>query len=111
MNNEEGINQASGLQGLTEGEVSDRRAAGQGNNVQLQTSRSYRQIVKENLFTFINGVFLTISVVMILLGRWGDGILVVIVIFGGVLVNIYQEIWAKQKLDEIEIGRAVQQEC
>ncbi|HEY9740387.1 MAG TPA: HAD-IC family P-type ATPase [Coleofasciculaceae cyanobacterium] len=103
MNNEEGINQASGLQGLTEGEVSDRRAAGQGNNVQLQSSRSYRQIVKENLFTFINGVFLAISVVMILLGRWGDGILVVIVIFGGVLVNIYQEIWAKQKLDEIAL--------
>lgn len=90
-------------QGLTEAEVLARRAAGQGNNVSLQTSRSYRQILQENLFTFINAVFFTISLVMFLLGRYSDGVLVVVVIFGGVLVNIGQEIWAKRKLDEIAL--------
>lgn len=89
--------------GLSEPEVLARRAAGLGNNVKLQTSRSYSQIFQENLFTFINAMFFAISVVMFLLHRVGDGILVVIVIFGGVLVNIYQEIWAKQQLDKIAL--------
>jgi cation-transporting ATPase E len=40
---------------------------------------------------------------MLLLGRVGDAILVMVVIFGGVIINIYQEIWAKQKLDEIAL--------
>ncbi len=92
-----------GLQGLTKQDVIRRRAAGQGNDSKLQTSRSYVQIFRENLFTFINAAFFTISLVMILLGRWGDGILVVVVIFGGVLVNIYQELWAKRKLDRIAL--------
>ncbi len=89
--------------GLTSQEVAERRAAGQDNNTHLQSSRSYRQILSENLFTFVNGVFFLISLVMIRLGRISDGVLVVIVIFGGVLVNIYQEIWAKQKLDRIAL--------
>ncbi|WAL58311.1 HAD-IC family P-type ATPase [Thermocoleostomius sinensis] len=91
------------MQGLTEQEAATRRAAGQGNNVTLQTSRSYWHILEENLFTFINGIFFTISLVMFLLNRAGDAILVVIVIFGGVLVNIYQEIWAKRQLDRIAL--------
>jgi cation-transporting ATPase E len=91
------------ISGLTEQDVAAKRAAGQGNNVPLQSSRPYNQIFKENLFTFINAVFFTISVVMFLLGRMGDGVLVVVVIFGGVLVNICQEIWAKRKLDEIAL--------
>ncbi|WP_239651451.1 hypothetical protein [Neosynechococcus sphagnicola] len=37
------------------------------------------------------------------LGRVGDALLVVVVIFGGALVNIVQEIWAKKKLDEIAL--------
>ena len=94
---------AAGVSGLSEQEAIARRTAGQGNNIPLQSSRPYSQIFKENLFTFINVAFFTISVVMFLLGRAGDGVLVVVVIFGGVLVNICQEIWAKRKLDEIAL--------
>lgn len=103
MSSEENIQQNPGLPGLTDQEVRDRLIAGQGNDAKLETSRSYRQILKENLFNFINAVFTGIGIVMLLLGRVGDAILVVVIIFGGVLVNIYQEIWAKQKLDEIAL--------
>ncbi len=48
------------LKGLTEQEAIQRRAAGQGNNVKLQTSRPLWQILRENLFTFINAVFLAL---------------------------------------------------
>jgi cation-transporting ATPase E len=91
------------LKGLSDREVIARRTAGQGNHVPFQSSRPYSLIFKENLFTFINAAFFTISLVMFLLGRIGDGVLVVVVIFGGVIINIYQEIWAKRKLDEIAL--------
>jgi cation-transporting ATPase E len=92
-----------GLTGLTEAEAVRRRNQGQGNNVSLQTSRSYAQIFRENLFTFINAVFFALSLVLLILGRPGDAVLVAVVIFGGVIINIYQEIWAKQKLDQIAL--------
>jgi cation-transporting ATPase E len=90
-------------QGLTEEEVKQRRADGLGNNVSLQTSRSYREILNENLFNFINIVFFTISAVMILLRRYSDAFLVVVVIFSGIIVAVCQEIWAKRKLDQIAL--------
>lgn len=89
--------------GLTEQEALRRRAAGQGNTAKLKTTRSYSDILRENLFTFINIVFFSISLVMLLIGRIGDSFLVIVVIFGGVLVNIYQEVWAKRKLDQIAL--------
>ena len=95
--------QTGELQGLSDREVIARRADGKGNNIPRSSSRPYRQILNENLFTFINAAFFTISLVMFLLGRVGDGILVAVVIFGGVLINIGQEIWAKRKLDEIAL--------
>ncbi|MBW4468588.1 MAG: HAD-IC family P-type ATPase [Pegethrix bostrychoides GSE-TBD4-15B] len=91
------------LLGLSDPEVIRRRAAGDGNDARLETSRSYRQILQENLFTVINIAFFAISLVMFKLGRLSDAVLVVIVIFGGVLVNIYQEIWAKRQLDRIAL--------
>ncbi|MBD2771013.1 HAD-IC family P-type ATPase [Iningainema sp. BLCCT55] len=97
------MSQTPDLQGLSQNEVIQRRAAGLGNDVKFQSSRSYRQILRENVFTFINAVFFGISLVFILLGRFGDAILVVVVVFGAMLVSVYQEIWAKQKLDRIAL--------
>ncbi|NJL64976.1 MAG: HAD-IC family P-type ATPase [Methylacidiphilales bacterium] len=90
-------------QGLTEEEVKQRRIEGLGNNVCLQTSRSYRQILNENIFNFINIVFFAISAVMILLRRYSDAFLVVVIIFSGVIIAVLQEISAKHKLDEIAL--------
>lgn len=103
MIDRENINNTSIINGLTEHEVTARRAAGLGNHVKLDTSRSYSQILKENLFTFINTVFLTISLVLISISRYGDAFLVIVVILGGVIVSVCQEIWAKQKLDQIAL--------
>jgi cation-transporting P-type ATPase E len=91
------------LQGLTAQEVIRRRAAGQGNNAKLPTSRSYWQIFRENLLTFINFVFFTLSLLMFVLKRYGDAFLVVVIISTGVVIAIVQEIWAKRKLDAIAL--------
>jgi len=97
------INFSQGFEGLTSQEASDRRAAGKGNNVTLQSSRTYWEIVQENLLTFINMVFLALGAILISLGSYGDAFLVVIVILGSVVVSVCQELWAKQKLDRIAI--------
>jgi cation-transporting ATPase E len=89
--------------GLTHEEVLRRRAAGQGNNIKVQTSRSYLEIFQENILTFINMVFFSISGIMIALRRYSDAILVVVIILMGVVIGIFQEIWAKRKLDEIAL--------
>ncbi len=91
------------LTGLTQPEVLQRRANGQGNNAKLPSSRSYAQIFQENLLTFINFVFFTLSLLMFSLKRYGDAFLVIIIISTGIIIAIVQEIWAKRKLDEIAL--------
>ncbi|MGL5510174.1 MAG: hypothetical protein ACRDB1_11190, partial [Microcoleaceae cyanobacterium] len=91
------------LTGLSTEEAKRRYLDGLGNNVPIKSSRSYLQILQENLFTFINVVFFSISLVLLWLSRYGDAFLVIVVILGGVIVSVCQEIWAKQKLDEIAL--------
>ncbi len=93
----------SSLTGLTANEVEGRRQAGQGNDVKVQSGRTYAQILRENVFSFINGVFLLIALVLIGLGRWEDSITVILMILGGSSINLFQEIRAKRQLDQIAL--------
>jgi cation-transporting P-type ATPase E len=95
--------QISKLQGLSEQEVREKKLAGKSNNAKLPTSRSYFQIFRENLFTFVNAVFFAISGVFLFLQRPSDAIFVAVIIFSSVIIGICQEIWAKRKLDKIAL--------
>jgi cation-transporting ATPase E len=89
--------------GLSEQEAVSRRQKGQGNNVRIDTSRTYWQILWQNFFIFINVVLFSIGFVMILLGLWGDAFVSVGVILLNVVVNVVQEFRAKAKLDRIAL--------
>ncbi len=89
--------------GLTTGEVTARRAAGQSNQAQLQSSRTYAQILWDNVLSLINGVFFFIALVLVALNRWEDAVTVTLIITGGSAVNLFQEVRAKHKLDEIAL--------
>ncbi len=91
------------LPGLSDREAASRRAAGQGNNLSIQTSRTYWDILRDNLFTFINGVYFFLSLVLIALGRASDVIVLAFVILLNVVINVIQEIRAKRKLDRIAL--------
>ncbi|GAP98895.1 HAD-IC family P-type ATPase [Leptolyngbya sp. NIES-2104] len=97
------MNSATFPSGLTDQEAATRRAAGQGNNLPQQSSRTYTDILRDNLFTFINIVLFFISIVLILLGRIDDVGVIAFVIGTNAIVNIYQEIRAKKKLDQIAV--------
>ncbi|HIK56186.1 MAG TPA: HAD-IC family P-type ATPase [Synechococcales cyanobacterium M55_K2018_004] len=92
-----------GISGLSDREAAARQAAGQGNQVQVKTSRTYQEILRDNLFTFINGAYFFISLVLIALGRPSDVVMIAVVVLLNVVVNLVQEIRAKKKLDQIAL--------
>ena len=89
------------IQGLSEAEVLARKARGQSNYLPLHTTRSYVQIVRENVFTLINNVLFGLGVALVLLGRVSDAAVSVLVVLFNVLVSVAQEIRAKRALDRI----------
>lgn len=91
------------LQGLSESEVMERRTNGGGNVAPLKTSRSYLQIVRENVFTPINTILFVLGIVLIILGQTSDALISVSVVFFNVLVSVVQEIRAKHTLDHIAL--------
>src|SRR6188768_497011 len=75
----EGI-EATPQAGLTEAEVARRRAGGLGNAALPPTSRTYAQIVRENVFTFINNILFALGIALVLVGRPVDALVSVVVI-------------------------------
>src|SRR5215212_8809436 len=94
---------ATPLEGLSQPEVLDRRAAGQGNTAPAPTSRTYRQILVENVVTFINSCLFTLGIALALLGRPLDALISTGVIALNILVSVVQEIRAKRTLDQIAL--------
>jgi cation-transporting P-type ATPase E len=89
--------------GLTEQEAHARRARGLGNRIPPATGRSYRQIVRENVLTFVNGVIFALGLTLLILGQWGDALVSVAVVGLNVLVGLVQEVRAKRVLDRIAL--------
>jgi cation-transporting ATPase E len=91
------------MNGLSTREVLERRARGLGNRDPVRTSRSYFQIICENVFTFVNMVLFGLGTALVLLGRPSDAIVSVLVILINVIVSVFQEIRAKRTLDRIAL--------
>jgi cation-transporting ATPase E len=91
------------VQGLSESEVLARRARGLGNKVELRTSRTYGQILRENLFTFFNLVLFGIGLGFLVLGSPSEAIITSGVGLLNVIIAVEQEIRAKRKLDQIAL--------
>ena len=93
----------TGPTGLTEAEVARRRAAGQGNDVPVATGRTYGQIIRDNVFNFINNILFVLATVLIAVGHYLDALLSVGVVLANTVISLYQEVRAKRTLDRIAI--------
>ena len=89
--------------GLSIAEVERRRAAGQGNPPVAPTTRSYREIIQENVFTFVNNVLFGLGIALLLVGRPLDALVSVGVVSFNILVSVVQEVRAKRTLDRISL--------
>ena len=94
---------ASPLSGLSEKEVSVRRAQGLGNEMPIKTSRSYIQIVRENIFNPLNTLLYILGITLILLGKVSDALISIGVVVLNVTVSVIQEVRAKRTLDQISL--------
>ena len=93
----------SPLSGLSEKEVAVRRAQGLGNEMPSKTSRSYAQIIRENIFNPLNTLLYALGITLILLGRVSDALISVGVVMLNVIVSVIQEVKAKRTLDQISL--------
>jgi len=89
--------------GLDDAEVARRRAAGLGNTPPPPTTRTYAQIIRENVFTFVNNILFALGLALVLVGRPMDALVSLTVISTNVVVGIVQEIRAKRTLDRIAL--------
>ncbi len=89
--------------GLTEADVVQRRTQGLSNKVPPPTGRTYVEILRENIFTFINTVIFLLGVALVIVGRPTDALVSLGVISANVLVSVVQEIRAKRTLDRIAV--------
>jgi cation-transporting ATPase E len=92
-----------GLQGLTTAEADRRRAAGQGNDVEIKAGRTYGRIVRDNVFNFINNLFYFLGTLLLILGKPLDAFAVVFVIAANTVISLFQEIRAKRVMDKMAI--------
>jgi cation-transporting ATPase E len=89
--------------GLSEQEVQARRSQGQGNSPPPTTTRTYLQILKENVFNFINITIFVLGAALVLVGRPMDALLSVGIIILNILVSVVQEVRAKRILDHVAL--------
>ena len=89
--------------GLTDAEADRRRADGLGNTAPPATTRTYVEIVRENVFTFVNNVLFLLGLALVIVGRPFDALVSLVVIGTNIVVGIVQEVRAKQTLDEIAL--------
>ena len=89
--------------GLSQAEVAARVARGEVNKAPGGTGRSYVEIVRQNVFTFINTILFSIGIVLVIMGRPDDAIVTAGVVLINVVVGVVQEARAKQKLDKIAL--------
>jgi cation-transporting ATPase E len=91
------------IRGLSEPEVVARRRRGLANYAPLRTSRSYFQLVRENVFTLVNNLLFGLCIGLVLLGQVSDAITSVAIVLINVAVGLFQEIRAKSTVDRIAL--------
>ena len=91
------------IRGLTDQDVIDRRARGEGNDAELQTSRSVGQIVRGNFVTPFNIILFLLGVALIFMGQISAALTSSGVLLLNVVVGTFQQLRAKRKLDQIAL--------
>ena len=92
-------------EGLSETQVSERVRDGRVNGEQESSTKSIKQIVKDNIFTFFNLLNIALGLLIFLTGSYKN-CLFLGVIFFNILIGIVQEIRAKKVVDKLSLVSA-----
>ena len=91
--------------GLTSEEVRERIDNGQTNHTDISTQKTVGQIVKSNLLTYFNLIFLILTVLLCIVGSFRN-LTFLPVIIGNTVIGIFQELRAKKTLDKMSMLNA-----
>lgn len=91
--------------GLTSEEVRVRIDNGQTNHTDISTQKTVGQIVKSNLLTYFNLIFLILTVLLCIVGSFRN-LTFLPVIIGNTVIGIFQELRAKKTLDKMSMLNA-----
>jgi cation-transporting ATPase E len=97
------VTAAVGFGGLTQAEAAKRASRGLDNRQPPPSARSYADIARDNVFTFINNVLFGLGLALVLLGRPTDALVSVGVVAVNLCVGVVQEVRAKRILDRIAL--------
>lgn len=99
------INDNYQTMGLSSDEVTERINKGQVNGEQESHTKSIKQIIKENIFTFFNILNISLGLLVFLTGSYKN-CLFLGVIFFNIIIGIFQEIRAKKVVDKLSLVSA-----
>lgn len=88
--------------GLTNREAEDRRQQGLNNEQVDSSTRTVKEIVKENVFTYFNLIFTVLAVMLIAVGEFKD-LTFMLIVLANTAIGIAQEIRSKQTLDKLKL--------
>lgn len=91
--------------GLSREEVEERMIEGLVNKTDISTEKSAKEIVKSNVFTYFNFIFLVITILLCVVGSFRNLTFLPIII-GNTLIGIIQELRAKKVLDKMSLLNA-----
>lgn len=100
----------SSITGLTAAEVEARRAAGQTNQPPKSQTKTTGEIVRDNVCTYFNLVFLVLAVMLAFVHSWLNmGFLGIV--FWNTLIGIAQQLRAKRTIDKLTLVSAQKLRC
>ena len=91
--------------GLTSEQVAQRKAEGMDNKPVESPSKTAKEIVKDNVFTYFNMLFAVLSILLIAVGSYRDLTFMPIII-ANTLIGIIQELRSKAVLDKLTMLNA-----
>jgi cation-transporting P-type ATPase E len=91
------------INGLTAAQVEERMARGDVNLVVFRSTRTYKEIFQENVFTLFHISFGIILVMLAALGQWVDALFSGVTILSNIVVGVFQEVKAKLALDKLAL--------
>lgn len=90
------------IKGLTNREVEEKISLGKVNKINFETSESISTIIKKNIFTYFNVIFMILAILVTFAGAFRN-LTFLIVVTINVLIGIFQQIRSKMVLDKLSL--------
>ena len=90
------------INGLTNREVEEKIVLGKVNKINFKTSESISTIIKKNIFTYFNVIFMILAILVTFAGTYRN-LTFLIVVTINVLIGIFQQIRSKMVLDKLSL--------